>query len=209
MNIPSTIKLNAQVIIDNLSQESIDTFVFLEDQFKLAPDIRENYLFHFVYRSFYRLDNAGLSNEMKLEYFKLMQELRDKEEFDFSLVCGRLYEIPNIKGQNSLQFSFATKMANMISPIYPIYDSEVATMFGFRAPYGYKPYDQRFAEYRKFYNDMSEGYVGFSDSEILEGVLWDLESKRNNIKNLSTIKKLDFLMWSAGKLQKSGKLTIA
>ena len=97
----------------------------------------------------------------------------------------------------------------MISPIYPIYDSEVATMFGFRAPYGYKPYDQRFAEYRKFYNDMSEGYVGFSDSEILEGVLWDLESKRNNIKNLSTIKKLDFLMWSAGKLQKSGKLTIA
>ncbi|WCN09320.1 hypothetical protein [Marinomonas mediterranea] len=90
MNILLTIKLNSQAIIENLAQESIDAYVFLVDLFESTEDIRENYLFHFVFRSFYRLDNAGLSDEMKLVYFELMQELRGREEFDFSLVCSRL-----------------------------------------------------------------------------------------------------------------------
>ncbi len=70
MNIPLTLSLNSEAIIDNLAQESIDAYIFLKTQFDVTEDIRTHYLFHFVFRSFYRLDNAGLSSEMKQEYCK-------------------------------------------------------------------------------------------------------------------------------------------
>jgi len=209
MDIPLTLSLNSEAIIDNLAQESIDAYIFLKDQFEATEDIRKNYFFHFVFRSFYRLDNAGLSNAMKLEYFNLMQELRNQDNFDFSLVCRRLYDIPNLKGQNSLQYSFATKMANMIAPHYPIYDSEVAAMFGFKAPYNYKNYDQRINEYSIFYSDMSEQYDTFSQDERLLSIFENFAIQRDNVVGISAVKQLDFLMWSAGKLQNKGLLTIA
>ena len=126
-------------------------------------------LFHFVFRSFYRLDNAGLSDEIKVEYFNLLQETRDRDTFDFQLVCDRLYQLVNLRGQNTLQFSFATKMANIINDSRPIYDSEVASMFGFRTPYNYRSYSQRLTEYCNFYVEISNRYIEFTqDNLILE-----------------------------------------
>jgi len=209
VDIPEILSINSEEVIANLYQESIDAYIFLKDQFEVTKDIRENYFFHFVYRSFYRLDNAGLSNNMKVEYFNLMQELRNNTPFDFSVVCDRLYKIPNLKGQNSLQFSFATKMANMINETCPIYDSEVASMFGFRAPYNYKTYDQRLKEYTLFYNDMAKQYIDISQNDLLLSVFENMNSKLNNIESLSAIKKLDFLMWSAGKLKNKQLLKVA
>ncbi len=208
MNVPLTLSINTESIIANLEQESVDAYVFLKDQFEATEDIRENYLFHFVFRSFYRLDNAGLSSLMKIEYFNLLQELRNNKTFDFALVCGRLHQLPNLKGQNTLQFTFATKMANIISEIRPIYDSEVASMFGFRVPYNNMSYEQRLDKYSSFYNDMSSQYTKFSQNNLLLEVFEVMDNQLNNIENLSAEKKLDFLMWSAGKLKRKNLLTI-
>ena len=58
------INSNSQDIVDNISRESIDVYNFIKSQFD-ENNIIENYLFQFIYRSFYRIDNAGLTKEFK------------------------------------------------------------------------------------------------------------------------------------------------
>ena len=59
-------------LIENVSayrvgRESVDVYLFLCDEFARGP-VTQNYLFQFVYCSFYRLDNAGLTPEFKFSY---------------------------------------------------------------------------------------------------------------------------------------------
>ena len=63
---------HTQAIIDNISYESIEVYNFLRKEYE-KKNITDNYLFQFVYRSFYRLDNAGLPAEFKTEYFNLLE----------------------------------------------------------------------------------------------------------------------------------------
>lgn len=126
--ISNWIEDNLKRIIDNIDQESIDVYNFLKDEFSKS-DVNNNHLFQFVFRSFYRIDNAGLTPEFKKEYFKILEEYRSKSKLNFEEVLRRLYEFPNRKGnKNTFQFSFVTKMFNTIDNSMPIYDSEVANV---------------------------------------------------------------------------------
>ena len=78
--------------------------------------------------AFYRLDNAGLTPEFKSKYFMLLEESRNLPEVYLRNLVKELYAIPNLKGQQSLQFSFVTKLANTVNRQYPIYDSEVGCL---------------------------------------------------------------------------------
>ncbi len=206
--IPELLNNNLEAVIGNLKQESIDTFLFLKNQFLETKNITENYLFHFVFRSFYRLDNAGLSNEMKVKYFEIMQDIRYSPKIDLASICNELYKLENLKGQNTLQFSFSTKMANIIDEKFPIYDSEVAAMFNFRAPYNYKSYDERIKCYCDFYHDLEKNYSILLENNLVLHAINEFECKFSNTQNLSDIKKLDFLMWSAGKLKRKNLLIL-
>ncbi len=206
MNIPKTLKTNTDKIIKNLSHESIDVYCFLKDEFSNSKDIRQNYIFHFVYRSFYRLDNAGLTNEFKTEYFNLMQQFRNKKTFDIPDVCKKLYEFVSLRGYKTLQFSFTTKMANTIDENLPIYDSEVASIFGFKTPYNYKSFDERLSEYIDFYTDLKNSYHEFQNSSNVQHVINHLRSKFPNIEKMSVNKQLDFILWSAGNLKSNNQL---
>ncbi len=187
-------------IIKNIEQESIDVFIFLKSEF-LNSDITKNYLFQFVYRSFYRLDNAGLTPEFKTEYFNLLEKNRNAKQFDFKIILKNLFEFPNIKGQNTLQFSFTTKMFNMINNEIPIYDSEVAKMFGFSRPYN-KEFDKKLNKYLSQFERILNGYNEIQEKGLLNETLEMFNNKFKN-NNLFEIKKIDFIFWSAGKIKKS------
>ena len=116
-NIIKFIEGNAVKIIANIDFESVEVYNFLKEQFENS-NVNENHLFQFVYRSFYRLDNAGLTPEFKTEYFKILQESRNNYLFDFESVLKRLFLFPNRKGQNSFQFSFTTKMLSNYSGFF-------------------------------------------------------------------------------------------
>ena len=112
------IEKHSTEIIENIDQESVDVYNFLKKEFN-ESNVNENYLFQFVFRSFYRIDNAGLTPEFKKEYFEILEENRNEKQFDFEKVLRRLFSFPNRKGQNTLQFSFATKMFNTIDDKMP------------------------------------------------------------------------------------------
>lgn len=188
---------NSQEIIQNISTESIDVYSFLKAQFDNS-NVIENYLFQFVYRSFYRLDNAGLTPQFKTEYFNILEEYRKYEIFDFEKILERLYNFKNHKGQNTFQFSFVTKMQNTIFNYKPIYDREVAEVFAFKRPLQKQFRDklnifqEQLAIIDNTYNSL---IVNQSLNDII--ILFDIKFPNHNLEDM---KKFDFIFWSAGKI---------
>jgi hypothetical protein len=191
---------NAPAIVEGIGREAVDVYLFLSDQFALGP-ATQNHLFQFVYRSFYRLDNAGLTPQFKTAYFECLEDARGNAVVDIAGIVMKLHKLPTRKGHESLQFSFVTKLANTIDPKYPIYDAEVAKCFGFRAPYNYRPVDARLQEYLAFYVRLEDFYR----ESILQGSLKELtalfeRTYAHAAPRMPPIKVLDFIFWCAGKL---------
>jgi len=193
------IESNSIEIIENIDQESVDVYNFLKTEFKKS-NVNENYLFQFIFRSFYRIDNAGLTPEFKKEYFKILEQNRNEKQFDFEKVLRKLYSFPNRKGQNTLQFSFATKMFNTINDSMSIYDSEVARMFSLSRPFQ-SEFEIKLDKYLDQLDIIQTGYQQIIEQNLLPETigLFDRTFKDNK---LSEMKKLDFIFWSAGKLKR-------
>lgn len=202
--IATWIESNTGSILENL-KESISVYNFLQTRFQQKEDVTKDLLFQFVFRSFYRLDNAGLGDPFKTRYFELMEEFRDS--FNFASVLRPLYDIETLKGKNSFQFSFATKMLSTIDPQRPVYDREVARMFGYtQLPGG------EFADKLKIYLDryqhIEDSYRQILSDNLLPGTFSAFDEKFHQ-HGLSDVKRLDFIFWAAGKVKVKGKLADA
>ena len=66
-------------ILSNLNFESIDVYLFLKNEYEKG-NILNNFVFQFVFRSYYRLDSAGLSDKIKKHYFELLAGKQTKLE---------------------------------------------------------------------------------------------------------------------------------
>lgn len=200
--VPSDIDTNANKIVHLIGQESVDVYRFLSKRFR-EQDPKGDRVFQFIFRSFYRLDNAGLTDEFKTKFFELLSIAKTEQQADISEIVRSLFDIPNRKGQASLQFSFATKLAATVEPTSPIYDAEVASVFGFRAPYNYKPFEQRLSEYTSFYTKLKSLYQTIIDKDDLKEARAMFRSQYQCTESdVPETKVLDFIFWSAGKLSR-------
>jgi hypothetical protein len=192
---------HAETIVRNIQKESIEVFVFLADEFDRSP-VTCNSVFQFVYRSFYRMDNAGLTTDFKVAYFDLLEQSRDCVNLDLERLVMKLHKIKNRKGQDSLQFSFVTKLAHTVdSEHYPIYDKEVPKMFRFRPPDTKWPVDKRLNKYLEFYEGMSKFYKGsIANHNLLKPIQLFREEYAPAASRVSDLKAVDFFFWAAGKL---------
>jgi hypothetical protein len=194
------INANAALIVEGIGEEAVDVYCFLREQCTRGS-VTSNRVFQFTYRSFYRLDNAGLKPAFKKRYFELMEAEAGKETIDIAGLARSLSCIENLKGQSTLQFSFVTKLASTLNPQYPVYDSQVASVFGFRAPYNYKAFETRLAEYLTHYSEIRTTYSEILASRALEVPLRLFrKSYAPAAQMVNDIKALDFIFWSAGKL---------
>jgi hypothetical protein len=194
------INSNAQAIVDNISNESIVVYNFLMAQFA-KTDVSTNILFQFVYRSFYRLDNAGLTTQFKAEYFNILQEYRQIDNLDISSILRRLYDIENYQKKSTFQFSFVTKMQNTICNDRPIYDSEVARVFSFGQPKQGISFDDKLTFFLNQLQVIQQTYTTLIDNNSIQKVITSFDTKFQG-NNLGQIKKLDFIFWSAGKIMR-------
>src|SRR3989338_4741846 len=98
--------------------------LFLKNEYKKG-NIKNNNLFQFVFRSYYGLDRAGLGDKLKERYFELFAD----KEIDLEEILDELYEVSNQRGQNTIQFSFATKLLHAIDNNSPISDAKILRVF--------------------------------------------------------------------------------
>ena len=204
----SDIEAHARQIVYTIGREAVDVYGFLCDEFaRGAAD--KNCVFQFVYRSFYRLDNAGLTDDFKKRYFELMEMERSRKLPEVDLkslkrLVEDLHPIPNRRGQESLQFSFVTKLANTVNNQYPIYDAQVAKAFDFHPPSNDKTFDVRLNEYMSFYALLRDTCQDTLTRNLLAGPRRDFrELYAAPPEKIPDTKVLDFIFWSYGKLKRS------
>lgn len=199
------INAHREQVLGNLDQESIDAYVFLSRRFHEC-DVSNDMLFQSRFRTFYRLDSAGLTKEFKTEFFLMLQARRGANPVDLRILVDHFYLIPRIKGDNTLQFSFVTKLAHTINPSYPIYDNEVANAFAFRWPV-YGSFEHRLDRLLGFYEWLRSAYatilLGNLMSQTAQGFRTKFPEQNPYIPD---IKVLDFLFWSTGKLIRTRQL---
>src|SRR5271157_5450639 len=143
-------------ILSNLDSESIAIYSFLKTEY-IKGNIQENLVFQFVFRKFYGLDNAGLSDMIKLHFFKLLAE----KQTNLGIILSDLYEIPTKKGYKSMQFSFATKLLHTIDNSKSIYDTEIGSLTYPRPKHSDK--DTMIQSYLDLYNNLEQ-----LNAELLE-----------------------------------------
>lgn len=132
-----------------------------------------------------------------------MEEYKNQKEFNYSDVFQWLYIIPNVKGQNTFQFSLTTKMLNMLDEDMPAYTNEVIKMFGFSRSSALS-FEKKFEAYTSKYEIVKNTYNEIFNKNLLlkMGLYFERKFKAYKVgKN-----KLNFIFWSAGKLKSELKL---
>lgn len=182
-------------ILENIKQESVAVYLFLKNEYKKG-DIINNNLFQFVFRSYYRLDGAGLSEKQKVKYFQLLA----KKEDDLKIILNILYKLSDLNKRNAIQFSFATKLLHTIDNSKPIFDAEVSRVFC--VPRRGKTKKEKIIACLSIYEFLKNTYSDLLlDKEIIKLIVKFRSKFKDKDKNISDIKVLDFIIWSLGKIK--------
>jgi hypothetical protein len=189
------IKNREEEILNNIDIESIDVYIFLTGEFKKG-NILDNHLFQFVFRSFYRLDGAGLSDKQKKCFFELLDQKQDK----LLKILSELSDIPDKKGRNAVQFSFSTKLLHTLDNDKPMFDKYVGKSLKIGNITGgnkQEKIESRLRDY-KLLQDKTRELLGMAE---IKEIISHFRKKFNVDKiQISDIKVLDFILWSYGKL---------
>lgn len=183
-------------IFEKIKPESISVYLFLKKEYKKG-NIEKNYLFQFVFKSFYALDGAGLSEQLKTRYFELMSE----GKLELEDILTELYEIKNRREQKTLQFSFTTKLLHTIDESKPIFDSEVSAVVHTKVKG--KTLEQRIKSCINIYTEIDILYKELLEDKNIKKILLKFKNRFSlNKDDISDAKILDFIIWSLGKILK-------
>lgn len=200
-NIVGLINTNLADILDYIDKESIVVYDFLRSRYKqISEEPKKNtandYLFKFVYRTYYRLDNAGLTDDLKNKYFELL----DSKTIDLEILLNKLYDIKSLRGYNTVQFSFATKLLHTINNDLPVYDSYVAHIIDIK-PSGTGKV-QKISSCLKCYADLKDLYANLRVNDEMKALISKFKETFPEIADISDVKCIDFMLWAYGKLIK-------
>jgi len=181
-------------ILSNLNSENIAVYIFLKNEYAKGK-ILDNFVFQFVFRAYYRLDNAGLSDGIRRRFFELL----DQKQTNLETILSELYEIPTLKGKKTIQFSFATKLLHTINSNKPIFDSGVSRVTNIRLTGSGEPKIHSCIER---YDFLEKLYLDMLQDERITNIIseFGLTFKVDG-EMMSDTKILDFIMWSLGKLK--------
>jgi hypothetical protein len=111
------------------STRDISPYIRLVQQLNVV-DVSTHAEFQQVYRKYWQLNAARLSENFCQSYFALLESLKGAHDIDIKTVAQQLLEIPTHgDGRHSLQFSFASKLVHMVDHRLPIYDSMVESFY--------------------------------------------------------------------------------
>ena len=184
-------------ILSKLNFEDIAVYSFLKNEYA-KENVLNNLVFQFVFRSYYGLGNAGLSDEIKSRFFELLAQ----KQTNLELILSELYEIPTLKGKNTIQFSFATKLLHAINNDKPIYDRNVGEIIDKQVEDSSYSKDERIRSCIEIYNFLEKLYLNMLHDERITNIILKFRSKfKVDDEKISDTKVLDFIMWSLGKLK--------
>lgn len=191
---------NKDKILSNLKQKDIDKYCYIKNRFE-EGGILNDLKFQSVFKQFYIMNSAGLSNDWKKHFFKLLSD----KQCDLKNILSQLYKIPRLDGAHSVQFSFSTKLLHTINNEKPIYDRMVGIVVN-KIVAGLNK-AEKIQSCLEIYDFLERLYSILAKSEKIKSVINEFRSKFNvGRQDMSDVKVLDFIIWSLGNIKgKSNK----
>lgn len=182
-------------IISRIEPESIGVYLWLKNEYNKG-DVKKNLVFQFVFRSYYGLDSAGLSDKQKKRFFELMAD----KKVTLEKILEELYKLPTLKNKQAIQFSFATKLLHTINNNKPIFDAKVSAVI--HKNRGGNDEKSKIESCREIYNFLENLYLILVEEEKIRKIISKFRLKFHVAQNQMTDSKiLDFIIWSLGKME--------
>lgn len=147
------------------------------------------------YKTFWRLNGAGLSQNYCHAYFQYLQAGLDNNAPHLSILAHELYQIPINRNRQALQFSFCTKLCHMLNRQIPIYDSRIRIFYNFIEPIRELLVLQRINGYVQFHQFLIIEYNRILNEGLLAPSIQAFR-QHFNPQHFTDIKVIDSLIWA-------------
>lgn len=182
---------------NKITKETILPYIELKYLFKNLGQ-NTNSKFEKAFRKYYGMNNAGLSEEFFEIFFKNMHELKGRKNPDGKKLLESLFEIKRKKGDRSMQYSFVSKLLNLLDENHPIIDKHVKKVLKIKTILkGSK--EEKLKWYEETVEKIKREYSNLLKEQAAHAALDELERRIPETKPLSSTRKLDFLLFYAGK----------
>ncbi len=198
---------NGGKVLDHVDKDEVAKDAWLREHFGNA-NIAEDEEFQEAFTNAYKLGGRRFSNALKAKLYEIMEAGKSKESFDFYESFHELYSGGNQPKLSPTQFSLLSKVANTLDEEYPIYETALGDMMGFKKPTSTKDTaHDRMREYMRFYEHVQEVYTDLLEDENVQDLLKVFKIKhREYAKSIPMKKRLDFLVRSAASLNSKGSM---
>ena len=164
------------------------------------------------YKDFWMMKRAHLGSSFDRAYFSALNPNQPMPSL--RNLCQVLYQFPRLRGDQALQFSFATKLRHMLNRQLPIYDDRVASFYLFQAPPALwcksvlsanLRLRQRINGLIVFHNFLIHEYRVVS-SGVLAGAIAAFRQRFNDPRQHTDVKIIDWLIYEFVRLANQGKI---
>lgn len=179
----------------------LSTYVRLRSTFLSEGDISADPNFQSSYRRYWGMNNARQSEVFYSRYFALLGECRNSGSADVARIIQQLSETGG--GSRGLQFSFATKLAHMVDPRLPVYDSYVAAFYFYVRPSSKLP-TERMRNLLSFYGFLRNEYERVLRHGLLAVSIREFRTTRKIDDAIPDERIVDWLLWAWVSLLRRG-----
>ena len=177
----------------------IDAALDPEGYLQLCTDLRSSTVsvvndpdFQRRYRNYWQMNAARLGAPFYGRYFQVLSDRLRSGNCDVAAIVDDLTEVSNGK----VQFSFATKLANMIDQRMPIYDSFVADFYFYDAPTD-KSIADRIRKYLAFHEFLRFEYERVIRQRLLDPAIAAVRARYSTCATVCDERIIDWLIWGA------------
>jgi hypothetical protein len=176
-------------LIDSLSTEHFEVYVWLHRQ----QDFR-SHVFQFMFRSYYGLDGAGLSETQKQTFFDLLI----RRETDLEVILKTLFDVPNLRNRHGVYYVFATKLLHTLDDSVPIYDSLIGQVI--KKNVQGADYSAKLQSCHRLHEHLQNLFLCLLADPDISNLIRKVRSKFDlQTRDVSDVKVLDSLLWTLGK----------
>jgi len=189
--IAKLIKNKRRIIFKKLDEDrkSLKSYAFISREFKKGKTPTRE--FQKVYKDFYVLTAAGLTQEFFDRYFQLLEN----KETDLKKILKILSKIPRRKGDYAVELSFASKLIHTVDNNSPIFDKNVANVLGIKLNYK-EDLDERIEDRVRAYELLKRKFTVLLKNPEVQEIISDFKEKLG--ADINNIKMLDFILWKLG-----------
>jgi hypothetical protein len=203
----SLLNRNIDVLLASIAKNGgIPDYKYLIKEFR-NTDVSRDDKFQRIYRAYWQMGAARLCDSFCKTYFQYLEESKAFDNVDVQTIAVRLYSVPaNARGDRKLHFSFSTKMAHMLQPNRPVYDSLVAKFYFLPDEEG--KFDEKLRNLLSSYNFLVAEYKRVTREGLLAPGIAAFRAKCDDDPILTEAKIIDTLIWRFAAMLSNGGLRV-